>query len=259
MAFDVSGDVYDRFMGRYSVPLAPLFADFAGVTGAGGGRALDVGCGPGALTRELVRRLGADNVAAADPSPKFVESCRARLPGVDVRQAPAEKLPWEGASFDAAMAQLVLSFVKDGPTAAREMRRVVRPGGVVAACMWAAQDGMEMLRLFWDAVLELDPAAPDESAMRYRTVAELRALWEAAGLQQVETAPLDVTAEYESFDDFWLALLQGVGPAGAYAASLDEDKRARLREACRHRLQRPAAAFRLAARAFAVRGIVGHG
>jgi SAM-dependent methyltransferase len=254
VSFSVSGDAYDRFMGRYSVPLGLVFADFAGIRR--GGRALDVGCGPGALTGELARRLGSRQVAATDPSPQFVAACGERLPEIDVRQAPAEQLPWPDDTFDAALAQLVLSFVQDGHKAAAEMRRVVRPGGTVAACMWAADGGMEMLDIFWDAALELEPDAPHEREMRYRTVSELRALWEESRLERVETGPLDVIAGYEDFDEFWSALLEGVGPAGSYAASLDEERRAELREACRARLREPAGSFRLSARAWGVRGLV---
>jgi SAM-dependent methyltransferase len=253
MLFAVSGDAYDRFMGRYSIPLALLFADFAGVVP--GMRALDVGCGPGALTRELVRRLGAASVAAADPSPQFVAACRERLPDLEVHEAPAEHLPWPDGVFDAALAQLVISFVSAAPKAAGEMRRVVRPGGVIAACMWAAESGgMEMLYAFWEAARELNADAPDESRMRYRTAGELRALWEEAGLEGVETGPLDVIVGYESFDELWQSLLGGVGPAGGYAASLDEEGRDALRTAFRARLRDPSGAFRLSARAWAVRG-----
>jgi SAM-dependent methyltransferase len=256
MAFQVSGEVYDRFMGRYSVPLALVFADFAGIAHQGDLRALDVGCGPGALTAELVRRLGADRVAAVDPSPQFVAACLERLPNVDVRRAPAEQLPWKHDSFDAGLAQLVLSFVQDGPAAARELRRVVRPGGVVAACMWGTEGGMEMLKVFWQAARELAPSALDEARMPYRTVPELRALWEEAGLEEIETGPLDVIVGYQDFDDFWAPFLGGVGPAGSYVASLDEEHRVALRDQLRRGLNDPVGAFRLSARAWAVRGVV---
>jgi SAM-dependent methyltransferase len=188
MLFAVSGDAYDRFMGRYSIPLALVFADFAGIVRGIG--ALDVGCGPGALTSELVRRLGAESVAAADPSPQFVTVCRERLPDVEVRETPAEQLPWPDGVFDAALAQLVISFVGDAPTAAGEMRRVVRPGGIVAACMWAAESGgMEMLHAFWEAARELNADAPDESRMRYRTTGELRELGRRRGSTALRPAP----------------------------------------------------------------------
>jgi SAM-dependent methyltransferase len=252
MTFSVSDDAYDRFMGRYSKPLGPVFADFAGVEE---GRMLDVGAGTGALTTELARRVGEENVAAAEPSESFVEALRRRLPAADVRDAPAEELPWPDDSFDAGLAQLVLSFVRDGPAAAGELRRVVRPGGVAAACMWDG-DGMEMLGAFWRAAREVKPASPDERGMRYRTEPELLDLWESAGLRQVESAPLEVSADYEDFDDLWSSVLGGVGPAGSYAMSLDEGGRAELREALRRQLGGPAGAFRLRARAWGVRGLV---
>src|SRR4051794_2171286 len=125
MGFAVTADAYDRFMGRFSERLAPVFADFAGV--AAGMRVVDVGCGPGALTVVLAERLGAGSVAAADPAPLFAEACRARVPGADVRQAPAEQLPFEDAAYDAALAQLVVSFMRDADAGLAQMRRVLRP------------------------------------------------------------------------------------------------------------------------------------
>lgn len=252
-AFDVSGEAYDRFMGRYSLPLGLVFADFAGVRP--GMRALDVGCGPGALTRELVRRLGAGRVAAADPAPSFVAAHLERFPEVDAQQAPAERLPWADGEFDAALAQLVLSFVDDGPAAIAEMQRVVRPGGVVAACMWDAH-GMEMLRVFWREALELDPDAPTERWMPYRTEPELRDVFERVGFDEVASSPLDVIAGYDGFDEFWSALLGRVGPAGAYLATLGEARGGELRDRVRGALGNPSGSFRLPARAWAVRGTV---
>ena len=134
MSFFVGADAYDRFMGRYSILLAPSFADLAGISA--GQRVVDVGCGPGALTAELVARVGPEAVAAIDPSDAFVDAMRERHPGVDVRQAAAEDLPFEDRAFDAALAQLVVHFMTDPVAGLHEMARVVRPGGVVAACVW---------------------------------------------------------------------------------------------------------------------------
>src|SRR5579859_2924084 len=136
---------YDRFIGRYSKPLAVALADAAGVEG--GMRALDVGCGPGALTVELVRRLGSGSVSAVDPSDTFVAACAQRNPGVDVRVGPAEALPFESASFDAALMQLVLNFVEDPRASLAEVSRVLRSGGTAAACVWDDDGGVRMLRM----------------------------------------------------------------------------------------------------------------
>src|SRR5438128_8966575 len=134
MNFDVAADAYDRFMGRFSRQLSPQLADFAGIRA--GQHVLDVGCGPGALTAELVSRLGPQLVAAVDPSVSFVAAARARNPGVDVRTASAEHLPFEDGAFDAALAQLVVHFMTDSVAGLAEMRRVIRQAGVVAACVW---------------------------------------------------------------------------------------------------------------------------
>jgi len=239
-------------MGRYSRELAPRLVAFAGV--ADGMRALDVGCGSGLLTSTLAERLGAANVAAADPSESLLDACAARVPGADVRRAPAEELPWPDASFDVVLSQLVLNFVADADAAVAEMGRVAAPGGILASCTWDYAGGMRMLRTFWDAATELDPTAPAESNMRYRTEEELASLWERGGLGDIETGPLEVEVAYDSFDEFWEPFTLGVGPAGAYYASRDEAAREALREGCFSRLGAPAGAFSLGARAFAVRG-----
>jgi SAM-dependent methyltransferase len=252
VTFTASGDAYDRFMGRYSRELAPRLVAFAGI--ADGTRILDVGCGSGLLTSTLADRLGAANVAAADPSETLLAACAARVPGADVRRASAEELPWPDASFDAVLSQLVLNFVADADKAVAEMCRVTAPGGIVASCTWDYAGGMRMLRTFWDAAAELDPRAPDESSMRYRSAEELESLWGRGGLEDVETGPLEVEVAYGGFDEYWEPFTLGVGPAGAYCASLDPQQRQALREGCFSRVGSPAGPFSLTARAFAVRG-----
>ncbi|HEV7773711.1 MAG TPA: class I SAM-dependent methyltransferase [Conexibacter sp.] len=253
MTFAVPPEGYDSFMGRYSRQLAPLLAHFAGVRP--GVRALDVGCGPGALTEVLAGLIGPAQVGAADPSPGFAAACAARVPGADVRTAAAETLPWEDAAFDVALAQLVVEFMGDPGAGVREMRRTVKPGGTVAACTWEADGGMTMLHAFWEAAVAVDPAAPAEP-MRLGRPGPLRELWASAGFGDVAVEPLDVECAYEDFDSFWRPFTGGVGPAGAYLASLAPDTQAALREEGRRRLGDPQSAFRLSARAWAVRGRV---
>jgi ubiquinone/menaquinone biosynthesis C-methylase UbiE len=252
MKFDVSGAEYDCFMGRYSAELAPLFADFARVQP--GMRVLDVGCGTGILTRELVRRVGASEVSAIDPAEPLLAACRARLPEVDARLGPAEKLPWSPAAFDAVLAQLVVSFMADAPRALAEMRRVLCSSGTLAACMWALGDAMQLLDLFWRAALVLDSHAFAGEVKNYRTPDDLSRLWQLAGASQVEVAPLDVQVRYADFDDYWASILTAAGPVGAYVAPLSEAHREGLREQCRAALGQPKGTFSLQARAWAVRG-----
>jgi SAM-dependent methyltransferase len=252
MTFAHSGEVYDRHVGRYGDRLADAMLDFAGIDF---GRALDVGCGPGALTRALARRLGAGNVAAIDPSETFVAACRERVPGADVRVGAAEQLPWADRSFDLAASQLVVNFMSDPQAGVAEQARVSH--GVVAACVWDYAGEMTMLRAFWDGALELDPGAPDEGrTMRFATSAELERLWGDVGLRDVETAALVVEASYESFDDYWSPFPSGIAPSGAYCASLDPERQGELRDAVRGRLGDPQGPFTLSARAWAVRGVV---
>lgn len=244
--FGVAGETYDSFMGRYSRALADRFADAAGV--AHGHNAVDVGCGPGALTGVLVDRLGDDAVAACDPAPGFVTECAARHPGVRVELGRAEAIPFETGRFDHAMAQLVLHFVSEPERAASEMMRVVRPGGSVSACVWDFDDGMEMLRSFWDAALAIDPAAPDEArTLRFGRPGEIVQLFESAGMVDVVESTLRVSSSYTGFDELWNGFLAGVGPAGAYCTSLGDDDRHRLRSALFDRLGEPSGAFTLGA------------
>jgi SAM-dependent methyltransferase len=251
MSFDVAADAYDRFMGRYSVLLSPQLADFAGVRS--GQRALDVGCGPGALTDELVARLGHEAITAVDPSEPFVVAARARNPGVDVLRASAEDLPFPDRAFDAALAQLVVHFMSDPVAGLAEMARVTRRGGVVAACVWDHAGGHGPLSLFWDAARELDPDVDDESQRAGAREGHLTELFKAAGLREIEDTVLSVSLEHATFDEWWEPFTRGVGPAGAFVASLDAERRAKLREACRARL--PSAPFVLSAQAWAARGL----
>ncbi|WP_205860668.1 class I SAM-dependent methyltransferase [Phycicoccus sp. HDW14] len=245
-SFQRPGEVYDRFMGRYSRALAPEFADAAGV--APGATALDVGCGPGALTGVLVERLGAPSVTAVDPSEPFVASCRARHPGVDVRVGRAEHLPVDDAAHDLALAQLVLHFTSDAAAAASEMRRAVRPGGAVAACVWDFSHGMEMLRLYWDSALAVDPDAPDEArTLRFGRAGEIVELFTAAGLVDVEETTLSVSSTYADVDELWSGFLAGIGPAGTHCLSLSDDDRARVRTELEERLGHPTESFTLGA------------
>jgi SAM-dependent methyltransferase len=250
VSFDVAADSYDRFMGRYSVPLAAEFADFAEV--APGQRVLDVGCGPGALTGELVARVGADAVAAADPSEQFVAAARARYPGIRVQVAPAETLPFEDGSFDAALAQLVVHFMADPVAGLREMARVTRGGGTVAACVWDLAGGQSPLSLFWQAARELDPGLEGESGRPGGREGELAELFEQAGIGEIEAGVVSVEVEHDSFEEWWEPHTFGVGPLGGYVSRLDEGRLAELRDRCRELL--PPAPFVVSGRAWAARG-----
>ena len=254
MSFVVAGDKYDRFMGRYSRELAPRLIDFARVET--GMAVVDVGCGPGPLTERLVERVGPGNVAAADPSEPFVAAATERAPSADVRRAAAEELPWEDDRFDAALSQLVVNFMRDADAGVSEMRRVVRAGGLVAACTWSYGEDMEMLRGFWDTARRLDSGAQDEgSTMGYRSVEELDELWRRVGLSDVDTDHLRVRSGYTGFDDLWKPFTYGVGPAGAYLAKLEPDQREQLRRELFERLGEPTGPFTLSATACAVRGL----
>jgi SAM-dependent methyltransferase len=253
MAYDESlsdADAYDRFMGRYSTPLAVPFADFAGLPLDG--RVLDVGCGPGALTAELARRVGPGRVTAVDPSEEFVTALRGRHPGVDAIRAPAEDLPFEGDCFDATLAQLVVNVMDDPAGGLREMARVTRSSGVVAACVWDFTEGGP-LGPFWDAAHTLDPEVETGSVCPGSRAGHLADLFRAAGIGEIVDSAIAVDVEHATFEDWWEPFtLGGVAPSGAYVASLEPDRRTALRELCRARLPEPP--FVVSAKAWVARG-----
>lgn len=249
--FQTTGEAYDAFMGRYSYPLAVLFADAADVTE--GLMTLDIGCGPGALTGVLVDVLGSGSVVALDPSPAFVSECATRHPGVAIRPGRAEAIPFDDGTFDRVLAQLVLHFVSDPAQAAQEFRRVLRPAGLVSACAWDSLQGMEMLTCFWDAALTLDPQAPAEAqVLRFGRPGEIAQLLDAAGFKDPHETTLSVTSSYADFDELWSGFLAGIGPAGAYCLHLPVDARADLRSGMFDRLGSPSGPLSLAATARSV-------
>jgi SAM-dependent methyltransferase len=255
--FRTPAEAYDRHIGRYGRELARALIGATGVQP--GDSALDVGCGAGALTSELAALLGRGQVTAAEPSAPFAEACRERLPGVDVRVAAAEALPFEDRAFDHALAQLVVNFMTDPPAGVREMRRVTRPGGTVAAAVWDYAGEMTLLRRFWDAAVALDSGAEsrDEGrCMPFCTPGELGQLWSAADLAGVKVDAVVVAAEYDGFEDLWHPLELGVAPSGAYAAALPADRRAALKDELRRRLGVADEPFRLTARAWIATGTV---
>ena len=252
MSFDVAAESYGRFMGRFSEPLAVEFARYAEV--ATGRRALDVGCGPGALTAQLVQQLGGGAVSAIDPSEPFVAAARARFPGLDVRVGSAEDLPYAAGSFDRSLAQLVVHFMKDPVAGLREMARVTVPGGLVAASVWDHGSDRGPLSVFWQAVRDTDHDAHDESGLAGAREGHLGELFRSAGLHDVDEAVLTVTVPFESFAQWWEPYTLGVGPAGAYVARLDEPAREALAGRCRELL--PEAPFELSASAWCARAYV---
>jgi SAM-dependent methyltransferase len=238
---------YDRFMGRYTVPLARALADEVGVRE--GMRVLDVGCGPGGLTSELADRVGAENVAAIDPAKQFVAACRENNPGADVRQGVAEELPWEDAAFDAALSCLVIAFMRDADAGLAQMARVTKPGGRVGVCMWdIAGGGMTMLRLFWSAMKAVKPDIEGEQRRVGTQEGDIAERMKRAGLHSVTGGALEVSVDYSGFEDFWEPFTFAVGPSGQALAALDEERKAAVREAIRVEL--PDGPFTLDARSW---------
>lgn len=253
-----AGNAYDRFMGRWSRRVAALFVERLGVPA--GSEWLDVGCGTGALIGTIARHASPAGLAGVDPSPEFLGEAAGQVPeGTDLRVADARQLPFETGSFDAVVSGLVLNFVPDPAEAVAEMRRVTRPGGVVAAYVWDYAEGMGFLRQFWDAATELDPAAKalDEGRRRFPLCRPepLLALFGAAELADVAVAPIDIATTFSSFDDYWQPFHAGQGPAGTYLTSLPAERREALGDRLRSRLPVSAnGSIGLTARAWAVQG-----
>ena len=250
MTFAVGAAAYGRFMGAYSEPLAVDFARLLDLRG--GQHALDVGCGPGAMTAQLCAALGPASVAAVDPSESFVAAARSRFPGADVRRATAEELPFDDEVFDCTVAQLVVHFMTDPVAGLGEMLRVTRPGGRVAACVWDHAGGGGPLALFWRAVNSIDPGAYDESGFAGAREGHLGELFVQAGMRETESTSLIVRVRYESFEQWWEPYTLGVGPAGAYVERLDAAGRDALRAQCQ--TLAPTAPFQIRAVAWAARG-----
>lgn len=251
MSFEVAADAYDAFMGRWSRLLSGGLADFAGVTS--GMRVLDVGCGTGVLTAELIGRVGPAAVSAVDPSAAFCAAMRTRYPDIDVVQAPAERLPFDDDRFDAALAQLVIHFMTDPVAGLAEMRRVTRPGGVVSGCVWDYAGSRGPLGVFWDAARAIDPGVADESDLAGTRDGHLVELFRAAGLREVVATTLSAVIEHPTFEAWWEPFTKGAGPAGALVARLDPSVRERLRHECRRRL--PDEPITVSAVAWTARGV----
>jgi SAM-dependent methyltransferase len=251
---------YEPYIGRWSRAVAREFVRWLGLpTGA---RWLEVGCGTGALTRALHDLAGPARLTALDRSRDYARYARAQLYARRAGwiAADAGSLPVRAASADAAVSGLVLNFLPDAGVGISEMRRAVRKGGAVAAYVWDYAEGMELIRRFWDAAVALDPGAESLDEARRFPMCQPRALadlWSSAGLEQVEARAIVVPTTFARFDDYWRPFLGGQGPAPGYVMSLDEERRAALRERLRATLpMAPDGRIRLVARAWAVRGWV---
>jgi SAM-dependent methyltransferase len=251
---------YERFMGRWSRQLAPAYITFSGIKS--GDHVLDVGTGTGALAAAVEASMSASQIVGIDPSVGFINYAQknAKSDRIRFEVGDAQALKFNDATFDQTLALLVMNFIPDHNKAIAEMRRVTRPQGVVSACVWDYDAGMQMLRFFWDEAIALDPAIEpkDERHMKLFRQGQLAALWQKAGLVNVKEAPLAIDQAYTSFNDYWGPFTKGAGPGGAYVISLPEDRRQQLEARMRKRLlgDRQDGPFKLAARAWCVRGEV---
>lgn len=253
-----NADAYEQFMGRWSRLLAPLLLEFANIPD--GWRILDVGSGTGSLAIEIAVRRPHCRIVGIEPSEEYVAYAKAQVPNATVHfeVGNAQQLAFADAEFDASLSLLVFNFIPDPRKALAELRRVTRPGGQICAAIWDYGDRMQMLRIFWDAAVELDVSAQvaDEKYMPLCRSGELTALWKEGGLTNVEEQPLEIAMQFRSFDDFWRPFLTGQGPAGAYVERLDPERRIELRDHVKRLLVKSAQqrAFELRGRAWAIRG-----
>lgn len=255
-----SGENYDRYMGRWSRRIAPLFLDW--IDAPSGLDWLEVGCGTGALSAAILSRCAPVRLLAVDPSEGFLEQARGtvRDPRVAFQTGNAQDLPVESGAFDRVVSALVLNFVPDRAAAIAEMRRAARPDGQVAFYVWDYPGGgIAFMRAFWTAAVALDPAAAhltEDKRFPFCTREALTALAEEAGLSRVESAALETETVFADFADFWTPFTLGAGPAPGYCASLSPEARERLRERVDTALARePDGSIRLTARAWGVKGL----
>lgn len=251
------GEAYDRYIGRWSRPVADAFLAWLGVPARR--RWLDVGCGTGALASRILRSAAPAEVVGVDPSEGFIATARASVPHVTFLTGDAQELPLPDRRFDVVVSALVINFVPDQSRALREFTRVTTPGGVVAAYVWDVSEGMGIIRQFWDAAISLDPAAAEADEGSRHPLCRpdpLRGLWQSAGLTDVTVEAIEVPTVFTDFDDYWQPFLAGRFPAPGYAMSLSEEHRAELRETLRTQLPtRADGTIPLTARAWAVRGV----
>jgi SAM-dependent methyltransferase len=254
-------EAYNRFMGRWSRRVAPLLIDFAQIRD--GDRVLEVGSGTGSLSLTIAASLPGCRVVGIDRSARYVSYAKSQIAGENVRfdTGDALDLPFPAAQFDAATSLLVLNFIPDARKAVAEMRRVTRSGGTISAAVWEYGGGMEMLRMFWDAAVRLDPAAEpqDEKHMPLSRSGELAGLFRAAGLVDVRETPLEITTHFKSWADYWSPFLDGQGPAGAYVAGLTPENRSALHDRLKSLLasrQGAAGGYPLRARVWAARATI---
>jgi SAM-dependent methyltransferase len=251
---------YERFMGRWSRTLAPSYIAFAGIEN--GDRVLDVGTGTGSVAIAAEARMPASEIVGIDPSTALIAYAQKNAKSARTRfeVGDAQTLKFKNASFDHTLSLLVMNFIPDADRAIAEMRRVTRAQGVVSSCVWDYDEGMQMLRFFWDEAVALDPAIEpkDERHMKLSRQGQLGDLWRRAGLVNVEEAALMIEQAYVSFNDYWEPFTQGAGPGGAYVVSLPEGRRRQLEARLRKRLlgDREDGPFTLTARAWCVRGEV---
>jgi SAM-dependent methyltransferase len=255
-------DAYERFVGRWSRQVSREFVAWLNV--APQRHWLDVGCGTGALSQAILDRGDPAFVLGVDPSAEFLAHTRERItdPRARFEVGDARALPAGDGQFDAVVAGLVLNFVPadEQVKAVTEMRRGGKEGATVGAYLWDYAGEMQLIRYFWDAAAELDPATRESHEGQRCPICHpdpLAALFRTAGLTGVEVRAIDVPTVFRDFDDYWSPFLGGQGPAPAYAMSLDEERRTALRE--RIRADLPIAAdgsISLIARAWAVRGTV---
>jgi SAM-dependent methyltransferase len=253
------GNAYEQYIGRWSRQIAPVFLSWLNIPA--GRRWLDVGCGTGALCAAVIDRCSPGSVVGVEPSDGFLRTAKENLAGrVALHQGSATSIPLEEASVDVVVSGLVLNFVQDPRAAVLEMARVTSDDGTIAAYLWDYAGGMQAIRFFWDAAVELNPdAAKLDEGVRFPLCRPeaLETLFAKAGLGRVEVKAIDVPTPFASFDDYWQPFLGGQGPAPSYAMSLDDAARERLRDRIRERIPTtPDGGISLTARAWAVRGSV---
>jgi len=254
-----SGDAYENNVGRWSRRVAPRLLEW--LEAPPDNVWLDVGCGAGALSQTILRQTAPRELTCLDRSAGFIGHVRAHVddPRVRFTVGDAQALPVESSTYDAVVSGLMLNFVPRPQQAVNDMARVTLPGGRVAVYVWDYADKMQLMRYFWDAAAALDPAAGALDEGRRFSICHppaLRDLFQQAGLRDVTVQAIDIATHFRDFDDFWLPLLGGQGPAAGYAVSLPEERRAALRDRLRATLPfAPDGSIPLMARAWAARGL----